>query len=388
MLFGGDTLAGTLLGDTWEWDGVSWTQVQDIGPSPRAFHSMAHDSARGRSVLFGGLAQAGEMGDTWEWDGENWTQVSDIGPSKRTHHAMAYDSSRQRVVLFGGGLTTRLGDTWEWDGQDWVQLDDTGPSARVSPAMVYDPDRSRLVLFGGAEADPGLGDTWERNGTTWTKEADFGPDPCAGGAMVSKSGRVTLFGGIGSLGPFPLNPPAPPVFSRTWEWDGKHWTARQDMGPGPRVFHAMAFDTDRSRIVLFGGSPVALNDPQATPRLFGDTWEQFETGAVAGGGTGGGTGGTVVDVAALDAVPNPVVQGNIVAITVTLADPAPGPASIALFNDGDPTTPFAEIQVAAGATSGTLDLPIAPNSVSASLGVEITARSGSSEASTVLIIKP
>jgi hypothetical protein len=30
-------------------------------------------------------------------------------------------------------------------------------------------------------------------------------------------------------------------------------TARQDMGPGPRVFHAMAFDRNRSRVVLFGG---------------------------------------------------------------------------------------------------------------------------------------
>ena len=45
------------------------------------------------------------------------------GPSVRAAHVMAYDSARQRVVLFGGGVgPDRLGDTWEWDGKQWVQV--------------------------------------------------------------------------------------------------------------------------------------------------------------------------------------------------------------------------------------------------------------------------
>jgi hypothetical protein len=76
-----------------------WTQRQDVGPSKRAGHAMAYDSARARVVLFGGA----DLRDTWEWDGQIWIQVSNIGPSPRVNHAMAYDAARQRMVLFGGG---------------------------------------------------------------------------------------------------------------------------------------------------------------------------------------------------------------------------------------------------------------------------------------------
>jgi hypothetical protein len=45
---------------------------------------MCYDSKRGRVVMFGGDSIAnGSLGDTWEWDGEYWTQMDDIGPAPR-----------------------------------------------------------------------------------------------------------------------------------------------------------------------------------------------------------------------------------------------------------------------------------------------------------------
>jgi hypothetical protein len=83
---------------------------------------MAHDVARERMVLFGGN-DPGRLGDTWEWDGESWTQRTPAtNPPPRNVTAMAYDAARQRVVLFGGndGSARRLNDTWEWDGVNWM----------------------------------------------------------------------------------------------------------------------------------------------------------------------------------------------------------------------------------------------------------------------------
>src|SRR5262245_28004587 len=100
-----------------------WTQRQDIGPSGRAGHAIAYESARKRTLLFGGRGKE-SLGDTWEWDGEAWTQVADIGPSGRDGHAIAYDAGRSRAVLFGGraeGGDLRA-DTWEWDGEAWTQV--------------------------------------------------------------------------------------------------------------------------------------------------------------------------------------------------------------------------------------------------------------------------
>jgi hypothetical protein len=44
------------------------------------------------------------------------------------------------------------------------------------------------------------------------------------------------------------------------------WTQRSGFGPAPRGSHSMAYDSNRGRVVLFGGI-------SADGRFFGDTWE-------------------------------------------------------------------------------------------------------------------
>jgi hypothetical protein len=275
ILFGGDSLRSQLLNDTWAWDGEFWTQVADLGPSPRAGHAMVYDSARQRVVLFGGKLTAQDARDTWEWDGEDWTQVADDGPAARSGHVMAFDSKRNKTVLFGGGTREAglLRDTWEWDGEGWTQVQDTGPSARRASACAFDNVRNRVVLFGGDSGGVGLGDTWEWDGAVWTQVAVFGPEPRTGAAMVFEHDLAALFGGLASS----AAAAAPTVFGNTWEWGGTHWTQRQDIGPGARWGHAMAFDSIRRRVVIFGGLPVFPADREgATDRLLGDTWEHSD----------------------------------------------------------------------------------------------------------------
>ncbi len=67
---------------------------------------MAYDSARGVTVLFGGLRYPNVFDDTWEWDGTTWTQLAIPGPPPRQRHGMAYDTARGVTVFFRG-------DTWE-----------------------------------------------------------------------------------------------------------------------------------------------------------------------------------------------------------------------------------------------------------------------------------
>ena len=130
VLFGGAGTDGGGLGDTWQWDGQDWTQVADTGPEPRAGVAMVFGGTT--VVLFGGVNSVDEsipvarhkvFGDTWQWDGSEWTQVQDMGPKGRWQHAMAFESTESRIVLFGG-LTVfapagdpslaeaLLGDTW------------------------------------------------------------------------------------------------------------------------------------------------------------------------------------------------------------------------------------------------------------------------------------
>ncbi len=133
---------GTALGDTWTLNGTTWTQSSTSGPSARAGAVMA--TLGGKAVLFGGVApgpvDAGipslvYFGDTWTWDGTTWTQVASTGPSPREFAGMA--ATGGQIVLFGGyGASGALGDTWTWDGTTWTQASTTGPSARYAPVMV------------------------------------------------------------------------------------------------------------------------------------------------------------------------------------------------------------------------------------------------------------
>jgi len=277
LLFGGFIPNGKVADDTWQWDGTDWTQVADTGPVARGGAALAFDVNRERVVLFGGndLQFFTYRGDTWEWDGEFWTQVSDTGPVARTGHQMVYDPDRKRVVLFGG-VTIQFpngfpewvnsGETWEWDGNAWSQQDDIGPMPREGHVMAYDTERHCVVLFGGSSRQNGItiqGDTWQRANGIWKKAVDFGADPCELAAMAFDGRRIVLFGG------YAQDPSSAIRFSSgaTWEWDGKLWTQKQDIGPLARDAHAMAFDFDRQHLVLFGGSVSGSGG------MFGDTWE-------------------------------------------------------------------------------------------------------------------
>jgi len=115
VLFGGVNASGSLLQDTWEWDGQAWHQMQPPAAPPACTGaSMAFDRARGRTVLCGGQGTAGYLSDVWDWDGRAWTLRFLVPrPAGRADAAMAYCTRRERVLYFGGRAgTVESNDTW------------------------------------------------------------------------------------------------------------------------------------------------------------------------------------------------------------------------------------------------------------------------------------
>ena len=102
----------------------------------------------GKVILFGGYDGTAVVGDTWIYDGTTWTQSAATGPSARSDAAMA--TLGAKVVLFGGDDTTTaaLDDTWTFDGTAWTEVTiATPPPVRDGFAMAS--LGSTLVLFGG-----------------------------------------------------------------------------------------------------------------------------------------------------------------------------------------------------------------------------------------------
>ena len=161
VLFGGKDSTGVLQNDTWEWNGGTWTQRLGLPtplPTPRGYAAMAYDADRQRIVLFGGHDAGGLCGDTWEYDGVSWTERSTGGPSARDAAAMAYDKARDLTVLFGGHDGNYKQDTWAWNGTNWTQQPGTGPSGRYSHGLVYS---GKILLFGGLDSSGEDRETWD-----------------------------------------------------------------------------------------------------------------------------------------------------------------------------------------------------------------------------------
>lgn len=254
VLFGGYMPDDSSNSETWEWNGMEWTQRMVNGPSARHGHSMVYDSARGVTVLFGGFTVSGPgqfNSETWEWDGTVWAHREVPGPSGRFVAAMAYDTARGVTVLHGG--IGRVGneaqgsnsDTWEWNGTVWTERDVNGPGPKQSHSIVYDSARGVSVLFGGetSQTGPFSSETWEWDGVLWTQSAVSGPSARAYHASAYDSARrvTVLFGGQS------------PMLSDSWEWNGLNWMQRLISGPSGRFYHAMAYDSARGTTVLFGG---------------------------------------------------------------------------------------------------------------------------------------
>ncbi|MCC6659293.1 MAG: hypothetical protein IT437_00235 [Phycisphaerales bacterium] len=276
VLFGGAGNGPGLLGDTWEWDGNVWVERMVPGPPARVGHGMAFDSARGVCVMFGG---AGRL-DTWEWDGAAWAQRATTGIANgRTGCAMAYDVARGRTVLFGGswfqslpggGINNQTGDTFEWNGASWA-FAGVGPYQLSGTALAYDAAEQRTIAFGGRHINIKTVSVYNWTGRWspgWTSEPSFALAPFNryGAAMAYNSAThaVVMFGGFtcndiwGTWNPTGA--------AETWEHVGTNWVRRATGGP-VRQNAAMAYDSARNRVVMFGGMPIGGMTG------LGDTWE-------------------------------------------------------------------------------------------------------------------
>jgi hypothetical protein len=151
VLFGGSVInTNTALGDTWEWDGTTWTErTPAISPPPRLEHRLTYDPVRQRVVMFGGRsASYAAFDDTWEWDGTAWTRVTPVvSPPPRYRGSLHFDPRRRRVVLAGGSSALgTLADVWEWDGATWLDRDPLVSLRRAHLASFIDTRGDMYVL--------------------------------------------------------------------------------------------------------------------------------------------------------------------------------------------------------------------------------------------------
>jgi hypothetical protein len=175
LLFGGR--AGALdFNDTWEFNGQAWTNVTGtVGapPSARYVSGAAYDDSSGEVVLFGGFSLTGGfLGDTWAFGPQGWGQLSPAtSPGPRADPALAFDAVTGSLVLYGGAPPsgTRWGDLWSFSSGGWTRTNSSENStlaARSGEVLVpvaeaVNAPGSLLLLFGGSLSSSRISnETW------------------------------------------------------------------------------------------------------------------------------------------------------------------------------------------------------------------------------------
>jgi hypothetical protein len=287
LLFGGCDLS-QCYNDTWVWNGTSWThKVTGTAPSPRKYAAMAFDAATQTTILYSGFDGNSHgffygIGDTWSWDGSSWTHLTTANsPPPIYEGSMDYLPSATSLTLVGGTLNGDTFDTGTWifnnslTSPSWNRSPATDPPARARAALAFDPALGALALYGGVSCTQSptscssLGDLWTFDGARWSNVAASGPPPRDSAALAYDNalGKLVLFGGenqVNSAGAY---------LNDTWFLNGTTWQqAAGSTGPSARRNAGMAYDPTNRQAVLFGGYDGSA--------ALADTWT-FDAGPTA-----------------------------------------------------------------------------------------------------------
>jgi hypothetical protein len=89
--------------------------------------------------------------------------------------------------------------------------------------VAYDARAEVVLLYGGSNESENFDDMWQWDGVRWTRVSMDGPTPGrrSGHAMAfdANRGRTVLFGGCAYRGAERCR-----LADEVWEWDGAHWT--------------------------------------------------------------------------------------------------------------------------------------------------------------------
>jgi hypothetical protein len=271
--------------ETWYWIGNRFVQRFPTNhPPARNSQSMIYDSKRERVVLFGGRQEtavfqgdATIFNDTWSFQNDNWSQINTAtAPPARHNAGMSYDRVNDRIVLFGGtiidadGTPKPIYDTWEFDGANWAQVGTAGSPTVAKPVLAYDVQRKETIMMGLEPTTlAALMYRYDSTAKTWAKITPTTMPPCVNeGSLVFQPSNQTLLwiGGICSTGTNQLEEP--------YEWNGTDWTKITQTNASLRSYaQAVAYDTERKNVVIFGGSALGTTGTSSDVITYaGGTW--------------------------------------------------------------------------------------------------------------------
>ncbi|MBL0218046.1 MAG: hypothetical protein IPQ07_29725 [Myxococcales bacterium] len=245
-------------GTTWRWDGTRWSLITaaGLGIFDWAWSFAVYNPDR-QTVVFIGHTQTGAVGreEIYEWDGTSWTRVVTSSSPNLSQPVVTYDPVRHLLLVAQLGSTITPLWTLDLATGTWVAKPSIGQIFSYQGGFAFDAVRGVAVLVTGD------GKVFEWNGTAWT--TIVAAPPVATGWGVTFDPRVGAVIAVGGATPS----------NKIAKWTGAAWVTLAETLPSPRNIPEVAFDPDRNRRIVFGGSPGNAAYP-----LLGDVFEYDGSG--------------------------------------------------------------------------------------------------------------
>lgn len=249
----------------WLWNGSQWSMHELPAEMPRYCQKTAVFDKR-RNVMWVWF-EAQKTSELWQCAHGVWSKAK-RGALALPILGCVYNDGQGVVMLFhddpkGPDNESRISAYSTWDGETLRTHETRGPKLDwYRSCVTYDRARNRVVVLGEWEDDYGAA-TWEFDGSEWLRHVPSVRPPgwsCEAVSYLGAVNRCVVFGGGAPMACDPH------FVQEHWQWDGQKWECLQFANAPPgRSLALMAEDTDRGRLVLFGGL--------AYRRQYCDTWE-------------------------------------------------------------------------------------------------------------------
>ncbi|HYL41835.1 MAG TPA: protein kinase [Ktedonobacteraceae bacterium] len=260
---------------------ASAASASNAPTTKRAGHSMVWDTRDDLLLVFGGIDNKDHvLNDLWAYNPNSgaWNQLSQATPTPapgscgtvpapRLNAAMVWDSTDQQILLYGGtdNHGNYFGDLWSFNTatQVWTLLQcSSNPGARSSNAVW---DGQHMLLLDGVNAGGLLKDFWSYTpGSSggWQKLGDAPMGPRLSQTMVwdTNDSRLYVFGGLDANG-LQQDDFWQYTSSGGWSTITPASTGVGTGRPGPRQGAIGAWDSKDNLLILTGGWEAGLTIP-------------------------------------------------------------------------------------------------------------------------------
>ena len=253
-------------GITWSWDGTRWSVIDTSLPHANSLWTqVTYDPDLHAAVYVGRTNGSQTIDQVWSWSGMTWVRSTSIAPPQLDDGLVAYDPARHVVDVIGRDTLATVA-LWTLDLATGAWTARPPPTTTLfigstTSGFAFDAVRNVTVFATGTKV-------YEWNGTVWATITATTPAPQDWALTFDpRLGAVILVGGSG-----PSN-----IIAR---WTGAAWvTIPAETLPSPRSHVDVAYDTDRQRRVVFGGSDLGTTSYDDTYEWSGTQWFHIASGA-------------------------------------------------------------------------------------------------------------